>query len=95
MRLPNIAEPVTERVIRVMWSHKGFLGEEAGDTVVSPLNDVQGNACKPQTRMPWHAGLSLDCASNITKSTTGLLGHTLTGWLSGLSLRFLIAYLAL
>ena len=23
-----------------------FLGEEAGDTIIPPLNDVQGDACK-------------------------------------------------
>jgi hypothetical protein len=60
-------------------------GEKAGDTVVSPLNDVQGDACKPQTRAPWHFGISLD----YTSDTTRLSGHTLTAlaWLSGLSLK--------
>jgi hypothetical protein len=41
-----------------------FLGEKAGDTVVSPLNDVQGDARKPQTRASWHFGISPDYASS-------------------------------
>ena len=46
------------------------------------LNDVQADACKPQTRAPWHFGILLD----YTSDTTRLSGHTL-GWLSGLSLK--------
>jgi hypothetical protein len=37
-----------------------LLGEKAGDTIVSPLNDVKRDPCKPKTRSPWHIGSSLD-----------------------------------
>jgi hypothetical protein len=52
-----------------------LLGEEAGNTVVSPLNDVQGNACKLQTRAPWLpylAGLCLECNAAIGPHTDRL-----------------------
>ena len=38
------------------------------------LNDVHGDACKPQTRAPWHFGTSLDLYLD-TSDTTRLSGR--------------------
>jgi hypothetical protein len=59
MRLPSIAEIGHQHVgVHAAFEALGqflevaqvnpivFLGEEAGDTIIPPLNDVQGDACK-------------------------------------------------
>ena len=62
-----------------------FLGEEAGDTVVSPLNDVQGGRLQTSdaraVAFRYLAGLYLGYNAAIEPHADRL------AWLSGLSLR--------